>query len=311
MELELLTNVTLIYARLLQDKEQILVERKNIRGTNKQIEVVNEKIKVGRLSKYEFYTFNGRLNTQQANLVSLQNDSSSASQDLKQLLNISHKENLEIAPLDTNALADIYTAKISISEFAETVLTNHPAIKQAEMQKQAAELGEKIAKSSYYPSLSVGGNIASNYNADQTNASGGKIPLYSQLNDNIGKNININLRIPLFSQMQSANRVKKEVINISNAQIALEQARNTIATNTIKLVNDFNSAREKYAASRIAWEQNNLSYNLYEEKYRLGQISSMELLMAQDTQNASTLQYLQARLQLFFQYQLIGLLKGN
>lgn len=308
--LELLTNVTLTYARLLLDKDQLLVERKNIEGTNRQIEVVNGKIKVGRLSKYEFYTFDARLNTQRANIVSLQSDSATAAQDLKQLLNISYKENFDIAPVDTAALAGIYATNIVSSEFVETILANHPAIKQAEMQKQVAEVGEKIARSGYYPSLSVSGNVVSNYNVDELNANGGKIPLSTQLNDNLGKNININLRIPLFAQMETSNRVKKEAINISNAQIAIEQARTTIVTNTLKLVNDFNSAKEKYMASRSAWQQNNLSYSLYEEKYKLGQLSSMELLLAQDTQNAATLQYLQARLQLFFQYQLIELLKG-
>lgn len=308
--LELMTNVTLIYARLLLDKDQLLVERKNIEGTNRQIDVVNEKIKVGRLTKYEFYTFNARLNTQQANVAGIQGDSSSASQDLKQLLNISYKENFDIAPIDTAALTSIYATNIVSSQFVENVLTNHPAIKQAEMQKQVAQMGEKIARSGYYPSLSVSGNVASNYNVDQLNANGSKIPLSNQLNDNLGRNININLRVPLFSQMETLNRVKKEAINISNAQIALEHAHNTIITNTIKLVNDFNSAKEKYMASRTAWEQNNLSYSLYEEKYKLGQISSIELLLAQDTRNAATLQYLQARLQLFFQFQLIELLKG-
>jgi outer membrane protein len=38
-ELELLTNVTLAYARLLLDKEQLVVERNNIKSTEAQIEV--------------------------------------------------------------------------------------------------------------------------------------------------------------------------------------------------------------------------------------------------------------------------------
>ena len=171
-------------------------------------------------------------------------------------------------------------------------------------------MGEKIAKSNLYPSLSLGGNLNSNYNANQINVSGSKVPLGTQLNDNMGQNIYINLRIPIFSQNENANRIKKEQINISNAELNRQAAINTITSNTLQLINDFNGAKTKYIATKSAWEQNKLSYDLHVEKYRVGQISSVELLTAQDTFNASTSRYVQTRLQLFFQYQLLQLLKS-
>ncbi len=308
-ELELLANVTLTYARLLLQKEQIQIERKNIQSTAKQLGVINEKIKVGRLTRYEAYAFNARLNTEQANLVTIQNDSSAALQDLKNLLNISYKQPFEIAPVDTFLLSKIYSTTIITDNFIDTILQNHPAIKQAQMEEQVAQLGLKIARSNSYPSLSAGGNIATNYNVNQTNSLGQKIPLNNQLNDNIGKNINISLHIPIFSQMQNSNLVKKEKINISNAQLNKKEIENLIATNTLQLLNDFNASRQKYMATLMAGEQSNLSYAMYEEKYKLGQISSLELLTARDLLNATTSKYLQAKLELFFRYQLLLLLK--
>ncbi len=308
-ELELLTNITLTYARLLLDKEQLLTARNNIESTAKELEIINEKIKVGRLTKYEYYAFNARLNTEQANLVTLQNDSLAALQDIKQLLNISFKEKMDIAPIDTSVLSNIFAAKISAEDYIEPILQKHPAIKQAQSDEKVARFGEKIARGSYYPSLSVGGNLNSNYNANRTTQNGQKIPIDRQLNDNLGQNININLRIPIFSQMENANRVKREKINISNAELAMQEAENTVVTSTLQLVNDFNASKQKYMATSTAWEQNKLSYNLYEEKYRIGQISSVELLAARDILNTSTSGYLQARLQLYFQYQVIELLK--
>jgi outer membrane protein len=308
-ELELLTNITLTYSRLLLDKEQLLVARNNIQSTSKELEIINEKILVGRLTKYEYYAFNARLNSEIAGLITLQNDSLAAVQDLKQLLNISYKEKMDIAAIDTSVLANIYATNISPEDYIEPILQKHPAIKQAQMDEQVARFGEKIARSSFYPSLSVGGNLNSNYNANRTNTNGLKIPIDRQLNDNLGQNININLRIPIFSQMENASRVKREKINISNAELAIQDAENTVVTNTLQLVNDFNASKQKYTATLTAWEQNNLSYNLYEEKYRLGQISSVELLAARDILNTSTSGYLQARLQLYFQFQLLELLK--
>lgn len=309
-ELELLSNVTLNYARLLLDKEQLIAQRNNIQSTSKELEVVNEKINVGKLSKYEFYTFNARLNTEQANMVTIQNDSLIALQNLRQLLNFPHTKELEIAAVDTTILSKIYAENISPEEFIEKILINHPAIRQAEMNEQAARFGEKIAKSSFLPTLSVGGNLVSNYNIGEQDDNG-KIPLKKQLNNNLGQSINISLIVPIFSQMENANKVKKEKINISNAGLALQEAKNTIVTNTLQIINEFNGAKQKFAAILSAWEQNKLSYNLYEEKYRLGQISSVELLAARDILNTSTSNYLQAKLQLYFQFQLLQLLQAS
>ncbi len=308
-ELELLTNVTLTYARLLLNKELIRVQKNEMLGTVRQLEVINEKIKVGRLTRYEAYAFNARLNTEQANLVTIQNDSSAASQDLKHLLNISYKQQFEIAPVDSFMLSNIYNARITTTDFIDTILQNHPAIKQAKLEEQSAQMGLKIAKGNLYPSLSVGGNIATNYNVDQINANGQKIPLNTQLNDNIGKNVNVSLHVPIFSQMENANRIKKERINISNAQLNIQEAETGIVTNTLQLINDFNASRQKYTATLSAMEQSNLSFTMYEEKYKLGQISSLELLTSRELLNTATSQYLQAKLELYFRYQLLLLLK--
>jgi outer membrane protein len=310
LELELLANITLVYARLLSDKEQLKASRSNIQSTVSEIEIINEKIKVGRLTKYEYYTFNARLNSQQADLVTLQNDSSAAVQDLKQLMNMRYNQQIDVAVIDATVLENLFTTTISAPDYIDAILQNHPAIKQAQMDEHIAELGVKLAKSNGLPSISVGGNLASNYNINQVNANGEKIGLSNQLNNNLGQNINISLHVPIFSQMETANRVKKERININNAQLAKSEAINTIATSTLQLINDFNAGKQKYKASLAAWEENNLSYSMYQEKYRLGQVSSVELLTAADILNTSTSKYLQAKLEMFFRYQLLELLKS-
>jgi outer membrane protein len=177
------------------------------------------------------------------------------------------------------------------------------------MQEEVARIGVKIARSNYFPSLSIGGNISSNYNVNQLNTSGQKTPLDAQLNNNLGQNININLNVPLFSQWENRNKVKKEKINIQNARLSTEEAKNAIITNTVQLINEFNFAKEKYGFNSTALELNKLSYSLYEEKYKLGQISSLELLNARDILNSYTARYVQSKLQLYFQFQVIELLR--
>ena len=255
------------------------------------------------------YTFDARLNTERAEQVTWQNHSLAALQNLRQLLNLPATEDIAISFIDTAMLSTILNTHVAYNGLSDAIILNNPIIKQAEMAEQAAHFNEKIARSNMLPRLSVGGNLVSNYNVDQTNADNRKIPLSQQLNDNLGQNINISLRIPIFSQLENSNRVKKEKLNVANARLAIEEARNTVISNTLQLVNDFNAAKQRYIASQSAHEQNALSYALYAEKYRLGQISSVELITAKDILTTAASKFLQAKLQVYFQYKLLELLK--
>ncbi len=308
-ELELLANITLTYAKILLTNDELIYKRHSLEKTSKELEAIDEKIKVGRLTRYERYTFEGLLNTQKSELLSLQNDSMAALLNLKQLLNIPN-QNIDLSTVDTTSLNEIQLANFTLGNVGDNILKNHPSVKLAEMNEQAAILNEKIARSALLPYLAVGGNIVSNYNANQRE-NNTKIPLSRQLDNNLGQNINISLRIPVFSQLQNTNRVKKEKINIKNAQLDVELARNAIIANAMQLINDFNTAKQNHIATAAAFEQNRLAFELYYEKYRLGQISSVELLAAGDILNAANSKYLQARLRMFFQFKMLDLLQKN
>jgi outer membrane protein len=307
-ELELLTNITLIYSRLLFNKEQAAAVRSNIRTTSHELSIVKEKIKAGRLTKYENYSFNARLNSELADLVTVRNDSSAALQELKQILNLAYKEEISIVPIDTIQLSRIYHSTFLAGDIIETVLQRHPAIKQAQMNEQVVRYGMKVAKSSLAPSLSARGNLSSNYNINEKFSDGSLLPFRQQLNDNLGQNINLSLDIPIFSKKELINGVKKEKVNLSNAKLATRETENLVVSNTLQLVNEFNAAKQKYQATQAAWRLNNLSYNLYQEKHRLGQVSSVELFTARDILNAASSKYIQAKLELLFRHQLLQLL---
>lgn len=311
IELEVLKRITLTYAQLLFNKEQSVIERNNIKRTDKELEIVSEKIKIGKLSKYEYFILNARKNSEQANLITVQNDSLIALQELKEILNIPYNEKIDIAPIDTTVLAKIASTNISATNFIDMLLQKHPAIQQAKMDKQVALIDQKITKSSLLPSLYVAGNFGSNYNTSEQIGNSQKPTLQKQLTGNFGQNISVNLHVPIFSQMQVANRIKKQKINISNAQHAIREAENSVIRNSLQLVNDFSSAKQKYLATFVAWQQNNLSYSMYEEKYKLGVFSSIELITAKNILSSSDAKYLQAKFEVFFRYQLLEMLRAE
>ena len=131
-----------------------------------------------------------------------------------------------------------------------------------------------------------------------------------QIDNNLGQNININLRVPIFSQLQNKSRINKERLSVSNAQLDVQDAKNEIENNTLQVIQTFNSAKMSYAITKRAMEENLLSYEMFEEKYKVGQVSSIELFSARDILNVSNSKFIQAKLQLYFQYQLLQRMKS-
>src|SRR3954468_14262172 len=107
VELDLLQQITLAYSKLLFNKEQSVIERSNTAKTSKELEITTEKVKLGKVNKYELLALDARINSEQADLINVQNDSLTALQELKQLLNIPYKEEIDIEPIDTTTLLKI------------------------------------------------------------------------------------------------------------------------------------------------------------------------------------------------------------
>ena len=311
IELEVLSAVSILYARLLFNREQSQIYRNNVAITTRELEVLNEKIIVGRAGKPEYYIINARLNSERAQLITSQNDSLTAMQELKQLMNISHEEKVQVASIDSTMLSEMLLTDISPDELIEMILQKHPAILEARSNEQAAQLAKKMAKSSLYPTLSIGGGILSNYNNNQLMPDGKRIGVGRQVNNNFGQDISINLHVPIFSKFEFTNRIKKEKLNIINRQYELKEAENTIVTNCIRLVGEINSAKQKYIAFQTSLEQYKMSYAVYQEKFNVGQASALELINAKELLSIANSTFLQGRFELFLRYQLLELLRNQ
>ncbi len=309
IELDVLTRITLSYARILFNKEQVSTLRRNLETTGRQLEIIAEKIRLGKSTKNEYDLITARMQTEKAELVSAQNDWQLEIRNLKQLLNIGYKDSVDILPIDTNLLSGILRREIPSGEFVSQVLEKHPAIRQVHLNERAAMVLEKASRSTLFPSFSMGVNFASNYNLNEEDANGSKIPVHNQVNNNFGQTIYAKLRVPIFSQMESRKQMRKAKINLSNSEYERIETENAITNNSLQFLNDFNSSREKYFATLSALQQNELSFAMYEEKYRLGQANSLELITAKQILNDANAKYLQAKFEVYFRYQLIQLLE--
>jgi len=211
-ELELLTKLTQLYADQILLEEQIKVIQNNISTLENELEIIYEKIKIGRLSEYEAYTFEARVSTEKAEFIKVKNESTLVLQQIRELLNLSYDTDFTLAPVDTSEVEEIYFKPIYREEILRHVGQYHPELQQAKAQNQVMEMILKGANRSFIPTLRIGGSVFSNYNVNLGNDQNGELILPRQIQNNLGQYLSFNLSIPVFTQMGNANKVIQEKI---------------------------------------------------------------------------------------------------
>ena len=307
-ELQTFSEITTAYARLMYAKEQVATIKNDNLPTQNELEVVQESINVGKLSKSDFYTINTRYKTEQAALAEAQNDSTKAINDLKFLTGISYNKAFDVKDVDSTEIKNIASMEFRLTNLLEEILKDHPALQESVYAEKSAAMNLKTAKGNLMPSVSLEGNIFSNYNLNDKNFTGNKIAVGQQLDNNLGKTVGVLVQIPIFNRYQGRFDIEKEKINLSNAKLAKQQIENDIVQNTQQLANDFMAAQKKYSLQTEALQQNVLAYDAYEERHKLGYISSLELIIAKDQLYAQQVRTIQAKYDLYFRYKLIELL---
>ncbi len=310
-QLKIFSAITIAYAKVMYSKDHAATIRDNNFYTQQELNVVQEKIEQGKMSKSDYYTINARNKAEQADLIDAQNDSLTALNELKYLTGLHYNEAFKIKDIDSGEIANIATIEFNLADVLDKVLKDHPALQQSLYTERAAEMNLKVMKGNVYPTISLAGNIFSNYNSTNENPNSNHISLGEQLNNNLGKTAGVIVQVPLFNRYQNRFAIGKEKINLYNAKLTSQQTENDVVQNTQQLLNDFISAKQKYLLEEESLQQAALSYKSFEERYKLGYISSLELIFAKDALHTQQTRTMQAKYNLYFKYKLIELLTMN
>lgn len=155
-------NVANAYLNILFSEEQLNNAQTRIQLTKAQLEQTEKLIRAGQIPENDKYDILANIARNEQAIVVQQNNVDMAYLNLKQLLELDpsmdlsiERPVLEIPPSD---LSDL-----SLETVYSTALNTQPFIVAGNLRLKSAEMGVDIAKSSYYPRLSLFGSIDTRY----------------------------------------------------------------------------------------------------------------------------------------------------
>lgn len=298
--------VTSAYLQVLFNEELAKVAHEQVALSEEMLKQKTAFFKVGKASEAELYEAKSRAAQDQLSAVQADNEYRLALLDLSQLLELPTPEGFGIVSpsIDEDKDFSILTSPADI--YSEALLIK-PSIKAAQYRVEGAQKSIRIAKSGYYPQLSLGAGIATSY----YNVSGRENGNFgSQLRDNFSQYIGLSLNIPIFNRFSTRNQVRKARIQQTTLNWQLEDAKKALYKEIQQAYYNAVNAESKFESSRTADEAAKASFNLMKEKYANGKATSTEFNEARTNWLKAVSDRIQAKYDYLFRTKILDFYKG-
>ncbi len=154
---------------------------------------------------------------------------------------------------------------ISLEEAYNAAIASRPDIKQQKTTIEATHFGLKAARGNYYPNLSAGYYLGSQYSSlfDPT--------MSEQLLDiNRVSVLSLSLNIPVFNNLDNRTAVQRNRQLLSNAQLAMEDLERNIFEQIQTAIADYETAKERIIAAESQLKAAEKALEAEKERFRLG-----------------------------------------
>ncbi len=268
--------ITQLYVQILYMQEAVKVNQTLLAQDSVVYARGQEMLAQGQMSKADLAQLAAQVSSGRYDVVNMQTQIADYKTQLKQLLEISSDEELDIVGMDISeekALEDI-PSKASVYAAA---LENRPEMKSGQLTIERSRLATKMAKAAYSPTINLTGGLGDSH------LTGGRDNFFSQMKTNFNANIGLSVSIPILDNRQTKSAVEKAQVQELTSQLDLLDAQKTLYKQVETYWLNATNNRAKYLSSRSNVESMQASYDLLQEQFRLGLKNIADLLASRSS----------------------------
>ena len=283
-------SVTQAYLQMLYNREALLLAQQTEELSARQVERGEQLFAAGSISRVELAQLKSQHASDSYKTVNAENTLETSRLQLKQLLELGLDEPFQPAfpEIDDTVVG---ASLPSLAEAYDEALATLPKIRSSELSIESADLGVKIARGSFLPSLSLSAGLSTGWN------SGTGTTYFDQLGNKLGESLGLSLSLPIFNGKQVRTNVRKAVLQMESARLQDESNRKQLLATLESLHNDAVAAQQRYFASKAQLEAAAESFRLVTEQFEAGIKNTVELLTEKNNYISALSQQLQAKYQ--------------
>lgn len=303
MEEQVALDVTAAYINVLTAKDMVAQIDSQAAVTQRQVERSAVLFNEGAIDPGDYYDLKGQYASDLNSLNDAKNTFNENLVDLFRLLNLPYNGSVSLTPLQALPLpaAPVADADILYQAASERL----GIIKAAEYREKQAEFSLKAARSSYFPTLSVGAGLSSNYSKD------GMGSYYDQVQNNLGRSLAFSISIPILSRFQVRNNVARAKLDVLDAGHAAQTRRNELQQATHQVLLNLDAAETRYKNLVEQVTHYTESFRIAEVRFNAGAINSVEFLIAKNKMDNANANLVIARYQWHLRQRIVDYYNGE
>lgn len=307
---ELQLSVFTIYLEGLTNLELRNASEQQLRLSKAQLEVEEIHDEVGNRTLADLAQAKSQVSLDELNVVSAQNAYDLSILLLKQMMEMHPDQDIV---LESPEMIDIQ--KMGFDATAEDIIEQaydfFPDIQLAQFNIKAAEQAVKIAKGSYFPTLSLSGGLGTGYTTSYRELSGGIFPFNEQIRNNFSQFVGLSLNIPIFNNFSSRIGVRKAKIRLEDAKVEELITKNSLSKVINQSVLDLRSSEKRYNSSSQAFVAMREAFKVIKERYDVGLANSIELSTAQTNMNKAEFDFITSKYNVVYRSKVIDYYLGR
>ena len=335
-------SVAQAYLQILLNDEQFENSKKRLQTTQSQLDRIERQIKAGQLAPNARYDLQAQAARDEQQIVTASNNVEISYLNLKNLLELSPETAMKIErpaiiiPTGTNP--DGYMFKAVYNQ----ALNNQPQIRAGDLRIKSAEMGVKVAQAALLPTLSVSGNLNSNYSSTILDFNRGKkveIPFTqkvilngqttdvtflqsqtidspkktypSQLGDNFGQGVSLNLSIPIFNGFSRQIGIERQRLNVESQILALDRNKQQLKTDVQNAIANARAAKKSFEAAQKTFDAQKAAFDATEKRFQIGNANGFEFAQAKNNLDASERDVTVAKYDYLFRLKIVDFYEGK
>ncbi|WP_462276602.1 TolC family protein [Ferruginibacter sp.] len=332
-------SVILAYLQVLNNEDVLDLTKKQAGVTQKQVERLTTMNTEGAIAPATLSDMQGQYAADQLGVVNAANALELSKLSLSQLMNIPYSKQMELSREGLDMSVQEYAG--TADEIYNTALQKLSMVKAADLRMQAAGKAVQVAKSALYPTISLFGQLNSNYSSaartslatgvtdiattdyvvvngnnipvitKQTNYNSQKIGYFSQLNNNLNTYFGVSMQVPIFSAFQTRSRIKLARIDekntkyvADNTKILLRQAVEQAHLNMLTSFDKYKLLDGQVTAFKE-------SFRAAEIRFNLGAMNSVDYLVIKNNLDRANVNFTIARYEYLLRTKVLDFYQGN
>jgi outer membrane protein len=343
-------SVANLYLQILLGMEQEKIASIQLKQSQAQLSNTRKLVDAGNLPELNAANLEAQVAIDSSNVIAAKGNVIQNILSIKAFMAIDAATSFEI---ETPAAEKIFVEKLADLQ-PETVyasaIANMPQQRFNDFKLKAAQKTSAAAKGGLYPTISVFGNLGTNYavsfntpNYDPfftgkyiptglraVDAAGnfvydvsspevvqiknGKLnsnPFFSQLNQNFRQSIGLNISIPVFNGLSARTNYQKSKISIRNQELQKELDNQTLKQDIYKAYNAAMVALEKLNAGKKSMEASERTFYFAQKRYDVGMLGTFDLITSQNNLFTAKLQNALNQFDYVFKMKVLEFYKGQ